>query len=163
MAIDLERILTTKSLWVLANLVFTALLALQLGHVLEGYVNPTITRTWEEEVDLEDIDFPVTINICVIPGFNQTALHEVGYEDTWRYFLGQSKFDHSVYGWAGHSEDSGTIGTVSEILARVSDYKIENIFDRTCNKQLHLAPLHVSMWPPTTSRILEPPNCLPAN
>ena len=32
-----------------------------------------------------------------------------------------------------------------------------------CNKQLHLAPLHVSMWPPTTSRILEPPNCLPAN
>ena len=58
MAIDLERILTTKSLWVLANLVFSALLALQLGHVLEGYVNPTITRTWEKEVGLEEIDFP---------------------------------------------------------------------------------------------------------
>ena len=93
MRFNLGKMFTTKSLWVLANLVCTALLALQLGHVLEGYVNPTITRTWEEEVDLEDIDFPVTIKICVIPGFNQTALQEVGYDDTWGYFLGQSKFD----------------------------------------------------------------------
>ena len=82
MRFNLGKMFTTKSLWVLANLVCTALLALQLGHVLEGYVNPTITRTWEEEVDLEDIDFPVTIKICVIPGFNQTALHEVGYGGT---------------------------------------------------------------------------------
>ena len=33
--------------------------------------------------------------------------------------------------------------------------------EQSCNKQLHLAFLHVSMWPPTTSRILEPPDCLP--
>ena len=32
---------------------------------------------------------------------------------------------------------------------------------RTENKQLHLAHLRVYMWPPTTSRILEPPDCLP--
>ena len=152
------KIFTTKSLWALANLVCTALLALQLGHVLEGYVNPTITRTWEKEVGLEDIDFPVNIKICVIPGFNQTALQEVGYEDTWRYFLGQSMFNQSVYGWAGHSEDSGTIGTVSEVLARVSDFKIENIFDRvfvwTDEEFIDIPWEHL-----TASKINYPDNC----
>ena len=113
MKFDLGRMFTTKSLLVLANLVCTAILAFQLGHVLEGYVNPTITRTWEKEVALEDIDFPVTIKICVIPGFNQTALNEVGYEDTWGYFVGQSRFNDSVFGWAGHTKDSETIGTVT--------------------------------------------------
>ena len=152
MTFDLERILSTKSLWVLANLVFTALLALQLGHVLEGYVNPTITRTWEKEVGLEENDFPVTIKICVIPGFNQTALQEVGYEDTLRYFLGQNKFNYIVLGWAGHSEDSGTIGTVGEILARVSDNKIEDIFD-------YVEDIDVPWEHITASNINYPDNC----
>ena len=31
----------------------------------------------------------------------------------------------------------------------------------TCNKQLHTNHVPDSMWPPTTSRILEPPDCLP--
>ena len=130
MLCNTRRIFTIKTLWMLANLVCTAILTVQLGHVLEGYIKPTITRTWEEKVLLQDIDFPVVIKICVVPGLNQTALWEVGYNDTWSYFLGQSKFNSSVFGWAGHAEDSGTIGTVGEIMAHVSDYKIENVFKR---------------------------------
>ena len=125
-----RRIFTIKTLWALANITCTAILTVQLAHVLEGYIKPTITRTWEEEVPLQDIDFPVVIKICVVPGFNQTVLHELGYYDTWSFFLGQSMFNDSVFGWAGHTEDSGTIGTVRDILAKVNHVKIENIFDR---------------------------------
>ena len=85
-----------KILWILVKLACTALLTVQLAFVLGGFIKPAITRTWEEEVPLQDIDFPVVMKICVSPGFNQTALHEVGYEDTWHYFLGQSKFNSSV-------------------------------------------------------------------
>ena len=46
---------------------------IQLVNVLESYIQPTITRTWEEEVPLEDIEFPLVIKICIVPGFNQTA------------------------------------------------------------------------------------------
>ena len=33
-----------------------------------------------------------------------------------------------MLGWAGHAENFGTIGSVEEILKKVSDHKIENIF-----------------------------------
>ena len=128
MTCDVRRIFRLETLWILANLACTAILTVQLANVLEGFVKPTTTRTWEEEVLLQDIDFPVVIRICISPGFNETALREVGYNDTWSYFIGQSRFNDSVFGWAGHAEDSGTIGTVGEILEKVSDHKIENIF-----------------------------------
>ena len=124
---DIGRMVTIKTFWVLANIVCTIVLAIQLFNVLESFLKPTITRTWEEEVPLEDIEFPLVVKICVIPGFNQTALHEVGYEDTWGYFHGQSRFDDDVLGWAGHTEDSGTFGSVEETLAKVSDNNFDSI------------------------------------
>ena len=123
-------IFTIKSLWILANVVCLSVLAIQLANVLESYIQPTITRTWEEEVPRQDMEFPVVIKVCVVPGFNQTAMHQLGYWDTWTYFLGQSRFNQSVYGWAGHTEDLGTLGNVEEILGRVKDFEIESIFNR---------------------------------
>ena len=76
---------------------------------------------------LEDIEFPLVIKICTVPGFNQTALHEAGYEDTWKFFLGQSRFNESVFGWAGHTEDSATFGSVEETLAEVSDSNFDSV------------------------------------
>ena len=128
--VDMGKIVSSKTIWVLANLACTVVLAIQLTHVLEGYLKPTITRTWEEEVPLQDIEFPLVIKICVVPGFNQTALLEAGYQNTYSYFAGQSRFNNTLFGWAGHTEDSGTLGTVEDILAQVSDNEIENIFDR---------------------------------
>ena len=85
--------------------------------------------TWEEEVSLEDIEFPLTIKVCVIPGFNQTALHEEGYADTYNYFLGNSRWENDPLGWGGHNEDSETFGNVEETLAKVSYNNFESIFD----------------------------------
>ena len=86
-------------------------------------------------------------------------MNEVGYEDTWRYFLGQSKFNQAVFGWAGHTEDSGTIGTVSEILARVSDYKIENIFDRVYVHTKDQEEIDIPWEHLTAGKINYPDNC----
>ena len=130
MIIGMGKIFTPKAFWVVANLACTAVLAFQLAHVLEGYIRPTITRTWEEEVPLQEIDFPLVVKICVVPGFNQTALYEAGYQETYSYFGGQSRFNNTLFGWAGHTEDSGTLGTVEDILAQVTDNETENIFDR---------------------------------
>ena len=90
----------TKWMWLLVNLFCTVVLTVQLVVVLDSYVNPTNTRTWDEEVMLADIEFPVVFKICVIPGFNEKALHNAGYNDTFYYFLGQSAFNKSMYGWA---------------------------------------------------------------
>ena len=126
---DMGQMFTLKNLWVLANLVCTVVLAIQLANVLEGFIKPTITRTWEEEVLLDDIEFPLVIKVCVIPGFNQTALYEEGYEDTVNYFNGNSRFDEDPLGWGGHNENSETFGNVEETLAKVSDNNFENVLD----------------------------------
>ena len=127
MICDLKGLFTLKTLWICANITATAFLTAQLGHVLEGFFKPTITRTWEEEVLLKDMDFPLVAKICIIPGFNQTALYGVGYDGTVNYFVGQSRFNYSLYGWAGHTEDHGIVGSVEEILELVSDNKVGSI------------------------------------
>ena len=81
---------TSNRFWILANIACTIALVIQLAHVLDGFVKPTITRTWEEEVSLEDIKFPLIIKVCVIPGFNKSAVHELGYESVAYYLAGQS-------------------------------------------------------------------------
>ena len=99
---------------------------IQLAHVLQGYIKPQTTPTWDEYAGLEDMEFPLVIKICVSPGFNQTALREVGYQDTFAYFLGRDEYGNvnSTYGWAGHTNESRT---VEEVFAKVEGYQLENI------------------------------------
>ena len=75
------------------------------------------------------MEFPLVIKICVIPGFNQTALQELGYKEAFSYFVGRDKYynDNSTYGWAGHTKGPGRPITVEEVLAKVSGYQIEEI------------------------------------
>ena len=67
-----------KTIWILINITCTVILAVQLVHVLMGYLKPTTTRTWEKEVPLQSMDFPLVIKVCVNPGLNQAALQELG-------------------------------------------------------------------------------------
>ena len=60
-----RRIFTIEALWFLANLVCTAILIVQLAYVLEDYVKPKITHTWDEEEPLEDMDFPVVSTLHI--------------------------------------------------------------------------------------------------
>ena len=126
----MEILTKVKWLWVLVNLFCTAVLLVQLANVLQGYTKPTLTQTREEDLKLGDKDFPVILKICVIPGFNGAALQKAGYLDTWSYFLGQSMFNDSTFGWAGHfnqSEMKSEVRTVKEVLAQVGNHHIENI------------------------------------
>ena len=125
---DIKSLFSLKTLWILANITCTVILTVQLSVVFEGYIKPTITRTWEKDVPLQNMDFPLVIKVCVIPGFNHTALQEMGYQNTWDYFLGQSRFNQSVYGWAGHTNQSGTIKSVEKVLKHASDYKVADMF-----------------------------------
>ena len=56
------------------------------------------------------------------PGFNTTALKEEGYAGISEYFLGQSRFNNSLYGWAGHTITSEVRDTVADVYQRVQYY-----------------------------------------
>ena len=120
-----------KYAWILVNAICALILTFQLSLVLDTYINPTVTHTWEKDVKLEDMEFPIVFKICVIPGFNTTALNEVGYDDSWSYFLGKSRFGNTTYGWAGHllsGDDS--LGNAEEVLSKVINKAQRDIFKR---------------------------------
>ena len=75
----MEMFPSVKYAWIVVNAICMFILTFQLCIVLDGYINPTVTHTWEKDVKLEDMEFPVVFKICVIPGFNTAALNEAGY------------------------------------------------------------------------------------
>ena len=81
---------------------------------------PNSTKTSIFEVQLEGV--PVVIKICPNPSFNSTALQELGYLDNLNYYYGISKFNNSVFGWAGHTENGSIISTVEDVYHRVALY-----------------------------------------
>ena len=70
------------------------------------------TVTTFEIRKLEDIqEFPFTFNVIVRPGFDEAKLQEIGYLNVEEYFVGRSRLNYSVVGWAGHGKNvTGEIG-----------------------------------------------------
>jgi hypothetical protein len=45
-----------------------------------------------------------------------------GYGDSWGYMMGQSRFNTSLFGWAGHTNTSGVLASVAEVLDMVRSH-----------------------------------------
>ena len=86
-----------------------------------------MTITQEKVVNLEHIEFPLLIKICMVPGFNEAAIREAGYNESWYYLYGQSKFNGSIFGWAGHNNQSEILGGVEEIFKRVRNGRVVDL------------------------------------
>ena len=86
---------------------------IQMGLLAYDQMNPTQTVISTVRKNRSDIDFPVLFKICIKPGFNTTALKEVGYYDAWDYFAGTSRYNTSLQGWAGHRKDGRSFSDVT--------------------------------------------------
>ena len=95
--------------WSLACLVCICFCSVQLYQLLGEFVNPTRTRTYVEETQLQEI--PIDIQICVTPAFNDKTFQELGYDSRNTYLAGVSKFNHTLVGWGGHTNESTALTT----------------------------------------------------
>ena len=152
---------SSKWLWRGIYICCTLALVYHIGNLLEGYINPTVTNTVVEEKDIEDMDFPLIFKICIKPGLNLSASEELGYSGSpYDYFAGKSKFNHTIFGWAGHSENSTILEDVKNIYSKISGPNIEKIVDyigvNSDIKEWFVMPLerHVSR-----DRVNFPHNC----
>ena len=105
--------------WVLLHLVCSLAVSIQVVLVLQEFVNPQTTNSEIKETHLQDLDFPLLFKICVDPSFNDTAVEALGYDSIWNYFSGMSRFNASIYGWAGHTNRSGVKDSVSGVFDKV--------------------------------------------
>ena len=146
--------------FLLANIACFIAFTVQFGNVFVGNIWPQHTNTHMEEKKLLDIDFPVIFKICVRPGFNSTAFWELGYKRTpWQFFTGRSRFNSSIYGWAGHTNQSGVQGTVQEVVDRVRMHKVKDVLKKiilstVTHEGIFIDQSNVTIW-----RINYPFNC----
>ena len=78
-------------------LTFTA----QMIVLAMNQISPSTTISHLEERNLDSIDFLVLFKICIKPAFHNSELYKAGYKNIWHYFLGQSRYNESVFGWGG--------------------------------------------------------------
>ena len=118
--------LLSRNYILLVNLACFVGFCVQLANVVDTYVHPTQTTMEVNEKDLQDSDFPLLFKICINPSFNHTAIDEAGFDDAYGFFSGTSRFNSSLFGWAGHTAEGGVLGTVEQMINKVTLYHNPN-------------------------------------
>ena len=83
--------------------------------ILNGYyiLYPSHPEVKVYQVDLKNIDFPLTFKLCVTEREKSNERYEnLGYKNDFNFFLGKSRYNKSLYGWNGHTEAGSTLGGV---------------------------------------------------
>ena len=99
--------------WLIIHLVCFVLFTVQICFLAEEHIHPRDTNTVTEKKDISEIDFPVVFKICFRPGLDEIKLFKLGYAAIFYYFVGRSRFNSSLVGWAGHTKDGGIYSNVS--------------------------------------------------
>ena len=154
------------SLWCMVNIICVLAALSQLFFIVMGFVSPNQLNTDTSELDLQHIDFPLDIKICAEPAFNESAIVEAGYGTEWNqydYFTGRSRFNNSIFGWAGHTPDAGPVASVEEVLDKVRNHKVDDIVEyiqfennNNNNEGSFRVPVHLN-------RVNYPQNCYTVN
>ena len=119
-----------KAPWIrtLACLICACFCSIQLHSLLGEFFTPTRTHTYNEEIHLQNIDFPIDIKICVTPGMDQTALEYFGYSSYKTFIAGISRFNYSLIGWGGHTNQSNAgMSSAKEVLEAVRTNGIDSL------------------------------------
>ena len=94
------------------NLFLAVAFIVHISYIFYYIVYPTLPEIKNYKKQLNEIEFPIAFQLCVEERANSTRRYnQVGYSDAWTFFYGQSKFNSSVYGWAGHMENGSTFGS----------------------------------------------------
>ena len=79
----------------------------QISFITYGYIKPEhpVTKTFRKDLDM--MEFPVVFKVCVLPGFDASAMKKEGYRGATVFFDGKSLFNDSILGGGGHVDGIG--------------------------------------------------------
>ena len=109
----------SKRIKIITTIILFIAFILHLSVLIISKLNPDTPEVKYYKKDLKDIDFPIAFQIC-IEDKNKSRMRyrELGYSDLYNFFNGQSKFNKSIVGWAGHTENGSSIGTVEGLMIK---------------------------------------------
>ena len=88
-----------------------------VGFIINNIVNPKLPEISVSTRDLQDIEFPLSFLICINQhNFDAAKYREVGYNNVYRFYIGESMHNESIIGWRGHRKNGFEYDTVEGIL-----------------------------------------------
>ena len=103
----------SKGLITFIYIFFSLVFVTHVGFIVYSMLYPDVPEIVVNVKNLNEIEFPFVFRICAFYiDDNDERYNKVGYKDSYEFFLGQSMFNGSVYGWNGHQENGSTLGTV---------------------------------------------------
>ena len=90
------------------NVIFGTIAIFQFWVMLQDALTSSELYSEMTIVPLSSPEFPLRLSVCVSPGHHQAHLQEAGYQDYVYYQYGQSKYNSSLFGWAGHTKDGNS-------------------------------------------------------
>ena len=95
------------------NIVLISSCVFHVGNIVNDILNPNLPEISVYKKDLKDIEFPLSFLICIDQLVNADFKYkEVGYDNKYRFFIGESIHNKSVIGWRGHMKNGSTYDKV---------------------------------------------------
>ena len=102
-----------RTLYTMLNFLFFICFIIHILFILYYSIYSKIPENITFNKELPDVSFPILFKICLFETEdNYAKFREFGYEGVYNYFRGESMFNKSIIGWAGHTENGSVITTV---------------------------------------------------
>ena len=107
MRCDVEKIVA------FINIFFSIIFMVHIGFLGYNILYPVVPEILVYKKNFNEIDFPMTFRLCAFELYDKDARYQAfGYKDYGDFFRGESMFNSSLYGWAGHTENGTALGNV---------------------------------------------------
>ena len=105
-----------KYVSLMVNFVLVIMCLSHIAILIYGEFHPNLPQIEYFEKNLDEIEFPLSFKFCIFETKdkknNKNRFNQFGYEDNVNFFMGFSKYNKSIIGWGGHTENGSTLASV---------------------------------------------------
>ena len=103
-----------QKLTMLMNVMCFIIFIIHISTICYHSIYPDVPEIVVYKKDLSEIEFPLLFRICLFENENKNhRFHKYGYEGVRSFFSGLSMYNSSIVGWAGHTKNGSSRGSVS--------------------------------------------------
>ena len=111
----------SRSIVGIIRLLFLLIFFVHVSFIGYYTVHPELPSIEKHIVDFKDIEFPFIFRLCATEKINKDERYrKIGYKNVYDFFLGESMYNESNYGWNGHQENGSTIKGIGGIYVNAN-------------------------------------------
>ena len=111
-SIFIKMFLSSIKITKIVNCLLVVACGLHVGYIVLSIVNPEFPQVRLYKEQLRNVEFPISFQICVnefnVTNSTNEKYQQYGYDGIWEYFRGQSRYNSTIVGWAGHKQNHST-------------------------------------------------------